>query len=264
MDIHYRITIYLRERFFKIKAMRTLFEYVLNRGVILKSNCEPVCKNSFINQPQVSVVIATRDNDKTIEKCITSLLNQSHKNLEIVIVNDGSKDLTGSILEAAQKNHENIKVITNLEPVGTSLARNEGINVCTSSFITFQDGDDYSHKHRIKKQLKPLLKNKKIQMSLCSYVRVDAHNRILCINGRRVRRCIISMLSRVEVLHEAGLFKNINLGEDSCLYERVKTIHGKRNVRTINSIMYLASFCQNSRNFKNKKINQLNTQIVYK
>lgn len=261
--MNYRIATYLRERFLKALVFKRLFELLLKRELTLKGSLSVPYFKPPPHQPLVSVVIATKDNEKTIKRSIDSLLNQSHKNLEIVIVNDGSSDSTSSILTTAEKTYRNIRVINHPSPIGTSLARNAGIEICTANFITFQDGDDYSHKHRIKKQLRPLLKNKGIHMSLCSYVRIDQHNKILCINGRHVRRCIISMLSRSETLYEAGLFKNLNSGEDSELYERIKMKHGIKSLRTINSVLYFASFCQNSRNFKNKNIKQENVQVVY-
>ena len=92
-------------------------------------------------QPLISAIIPVYNAEKYISKCIESVQNNSYKNLEIIIVNDGSKDNTKQVIESFC-NDERI-VLINKENGGVSSARNAGIDNSTGEFITFIDADDY-------------------------------------------------------------------------------------------------------------------------
>lgn len=91
---------------------------------------------------KVSVIVPIYNVDKFLDKCIESIINQSHKNLEIILVNDGSLDLSGKIADEYAVKDDRIKVI-HQKNSGVSSARNSGINVATGEYICFADGDDY-------------------------------------------------------------------------------------------------------------------------
>lgn len=89
----------------------------------------------------VSVVIPAYNASPFIEKCINSILSQSFKDFEIVVVNDGSTDNTLQILETLHKKDERIRIITQKNG-GVSSARNTGLKNATGKFVTFVDADD--------------------------------------------------------------------------------------------------------------------------
>ena len=94
------------------------------------------------NKYIVSVIVIAYNVDKFLEKCISSIINQQYKDLEIIVVNDGSTDLTKKIAEKQSELDPRIKVI-NQTNLGASAARNTGIKNSTGDFICFVDGDDY-------------------------------------------------------------------------------------------------------------------------
>lgn len=91
---------------------------------------------------KLTVIVAAYNVEKYIEKCIESIVKQTYKNIEILIVNDGSLDKTLNIALEYSKKYKNIKVL-NKENGGLSSARNYGIKHATGEYITFVDGDDY-------------------------------------------------------------------------------------------------------------------------
>ena len=95
-----------------------------------------------MNEVIVSIIIPCYNVGKYVEKCIASLCEQSHKNIEIIPVNDGSKDETLNILLSLGKKDNRIKII-NKENAGVSAARNSGLEVATGEYVVFVDGDDY-------------------------------------------------------------------------------------------------------------------------
>jgi glycosyltransferase involved in cell wall biosynthesis len=92
--------------------------------------------------PKASVIIAAYNVEKTIEKAIASVTNQTLSNIEIIIVNDGSTDNTSYKLESLTKTDERILIITQ-NNMGPGAARNAGLRVARGEYIHFMDGDDY-------------------------------------------------------------------------------------------------------------------------
>ncbi len=91
---------------------------------------------------KISIIIPAYNVERYIRKCIESVTNQTHKNLEILVVDDGSKDNTGKILDELQLTDERIHVI-HKENGGVSSARNVGLDAATGEYVTFLDADDY-------------------------------------------------------------------------------------------------------------------------
>lgn len=92
--------------------------------------------------PLVSIIVPVYNVEKYVEQCILSLLNQTYRNIEIIAVNDGSKDESPQkILDLAKKD-KRIKLL-NQENKGVSATRNNGLNSADGDFIIFVDADDY-------------------------------------------------------------------------------------------------------------------------
>ncbi len=91
---------------------------------------------------KISVIIPTYNVESYIEKCVDSVLNQSYKNFEILVVDDGSTDNSGDIADSISKKDDRIKVI-HKENGGVSSARNIGIDNADGEYIVFIDADDY-------------------------------------------------------------------------------------------------------------------------
>ncbi len=95
------------------------------------------------NNIKVSIIIPVYNSSKYLDECLTSCINQTLKEIEIVVVNDGSTDNSLEIIEKYAKNDKRIKII-NKKNEGAGAARNFAINNCNKSeFILFLDSDDY-------------------------------------------------------------------------------------------------------------------------
>ena len=92
--------------------------------------------------PVVSVIIPVYNSEKYTEKCIRSLLGQTYRNLELLIIDDGSTDQSGAILDRLSGEDTRIRLI-HQKNAGVAAARNRGIDLATGTYLTFVDGDDY-------------------------------------------------------------------------------------------------------------------------
>lgn len=94
-------------------------------------------------KPLISIVVAVYNAEKYLEKCLDSLINQTYENTEIILVNDFSKDNSLDICKKYEQKYENIILLNNLENLGVSATRNNGIQKSTGEYICFVDSDDY-------------------------------------------------------------------------------------------------------------------------
>ena len=103
---------------------------------------------------KVSVIMSVKDGEAYLEKSIESILNQSYKNLEFLICDDGSSDSTFEICNRYANSDKRIKIIKNNKSIGLTKSLNKLIKLTTGSIIARQDADDVSDLTRIAKQMK--------------------------------------------------------------------------------------------------------------
>ena len=90
----------------------------------------------------ISVIVPVYNVESYLEKCVDSIRNQTYKNLEIILVDDGATDNSGVLCDKIAKKDDRIKVY-HKENGGLSDARNYGVKKATGEFIGFVDSDDY-------------------------------------------------------------------------------------------------------------------------
>lgn len=93
-------------------------------------------------EPLISVIIPIYNVENYLEICLNSVINQSYQNLEIILIDDGSLDMCGTICDNYADRDRRIKVI-HKENGGLSSARNVGIELCKGKYISFIDSDDF-------------------------------------------------------------------------------------------------------------------------
>lgn len=94
-------------------------------------------------EKKVSIIIPVYGTEKYLARCLDSVLGQTYKNLEVIIVNDKSPDNSATIISKYTQLDDRIKVVNNVENLGLFRARIEGYDVSTGDYISFLDSDDY-------------------------------------------------------------------------------------------------------------------------
>lgn len=126
--------------------------------------------------PLLSVIITIYNVEPHIKKCIESVLSQDYDNLEIILIDDGSKDNSGEICDEFVK-QDNRVVVVHQENNGVSAARNHGISKASGEYIAFIDGDDYIDSMMYETLMSNIIKYN-ADISACGYHDVYA-NRII-------------------------------------------------------------------------------------
>ncbi|PZD79110.1 glycosyltransferase family A protein [Mesonia sp. K7] len=121
------------------------------------------------NFPLVSVVLPVYNAEKSIDYCLKSVLEQSYKNIEVIVINDGSTDRSEEIIQTIIKKYpeKRIKYISQ-ENKGVSVARNLGLKKALGEFIAFIDSDDEWLPTKLEEQMKVFDENNKVDIISCN------------------------------------------------------------------------------------------------
>lgn len=121
-------------------------------------------------KPLISIIMPVYNVEQYLNYCMESILAQDYKNLEIILIDDGSTDSSGDMCDEYAKNDSRIKVI-HKKNGGLSSARNIGIEVMTGKYMTFVDPDDYIRIDYVSRMYKYILEDE-TDLVVCSYKKI--------------------------------------------------------------------------------------------
>ncbi|MBR3802336.1 MAG: glycosyltransferase family 2 protein [Clostridia bacterium] len=181
-------------------------------------------------QPKVSVIIPVYNIENYLANSLESVLNQSYQQLEIICVNDGSKDGSAQVMSDFAEKDSRI-VCVHQENAGVSAARNKGLETATGDYVFFLDGDDYLHPQAIEILVEGAVKTG-AQM-VCSDYKVtenlsekgEDYSRYdfaptdfdtLFKKGNKLGKCCFAKLIKADVAKKVRFFDGVAMGEDGC------------------------------------------------
>lgn len=126
----------------------------------------------------ISVIIPYYKKRDFIEKSISSVLNQSYKKFEIILIYDDESKTDLHFIRKIIKKNKKIKLIINKKNIGAGYSRNLGIKKSKGQFLAFLDADDYWHHNKLKKQLE-FMKKRSIKISHCSYNIINEYDHVV-------------------------------------------------------------------------------------
>ncbi|UYX12602.1 glycosyltransferase [Lactobacillus delbrueckii subsp. indicus] len=121
--------------------------------------------------PLVSIIVPVYKVEKYLNQCVESIINQTYQNLEIILIDDGSPDNCGQLIDDWAKRDERI-VALHQKNGGLSAARNTGLDNCHGEWLAFVDSDDYVAKDYIEKMLKAAMRDH-TNLVISHYYEVD-------------------------------------------------------------------------------------------
>jgi len=137
---------------------------------------------------KVSIIIPVYNAQKYLGECLDSVINQTYENIEILCINDGSKDKSLSILNEYKEKDKRINII-NKENTGVSKTRNLGIYKAQGNYIIFVDADDKIDKFMIEKMMGIVSENE-AEIVVCLNNLIDKNSKERCINIKsKYKKC---------------------------------------------------------------------------
>lgn len=182
--------------------------------------------------PLVSVLMTTHNLVPYIEAAVTSVLNQSWRNLELIIVDDSSSDNTWLVLQRLAKSDGRLQIRRLNSNLGTYFAKNVALSIAEGQFVFFQDGDDLSHPERLRLGMQQLLQPRVLAVQ-GAYARVEfPSTRVLPVNGLLYKLGLITLGLRREVFDAIGAFNCTTKASDDEFFQRLQA-HAASGAGTI-------------------------------
>ncbi|QJR81533.1 glycosyltransferase family 2 protein [Alteromonas pelagimontana] len=182
---------------------------------------------------RVSVIMPIFNAEDKIEAAIRSLLEQSYKNLEIIVVDDRSTDNTFTVVKKIAEAQPRVKAFQQEKNGGAYLARNRGLKEASGDYITTHDADDWSHPDKIATQVE-LLQRKETVMGVCLHWTRALDNLTFThnwnLNARLVHWNHSSFLFRKRVIDDLGPWDSVIVGGDTEFIWRVQAHYGNGSV----------------------------------
>lgn len=169
------------------------------------------------NNKLISIIVPVYNSEKYLQKCIDSILCQTYKNLELILIDDGSDDQSKVICEKYYFNDDRVKLITQKNK-GVSFSRNLGIEISQGYYICFVDSDDWIEQNCLEYCIDLLEKN---------------NADIICFNYREIRKDnVIDMVSYNESMLDQDIISALyNLKAPGCVWNKVYKKNIWKNVR---------------------------------
>ncbi len=172
--------------------------------------------------PLISVIIPVYNVEKFINSCLDSIINQTYKNLEIILIDDGSTDNSGKICDE-YKNQDNRIIVIHKENAGVSVARNTGVEYSSGEYYCFIDSDDSVTDNYIELLYNAITEHD-ADISCCSFTYLYPDNSTYCPLGKDLDETFICTEKGSDIL-ENMLYGNSNYmpGCVCKLFNRKKT-----------------------------------------
>lgn len=219
-------------------------------------------------QPLVSVIVPIYNVEKYLKRCVESILKQEYKNIEIILVDDGSPDNCGNICDEYEKSDGRIKVI-HKQNGGLSDARNTGIKFSNGDYYTFVDSDDYIAPYMIKDMV-ALAESQNIKLVQCEFARgmmenyvFSSKNDFVIIDAKRAfetretKICVCGKLFHKNLIDETD-FEVGKINEDE--FFTYKKIYESKKIILLREKGYY--YYQQSESIMHKKQKKLRLDII--
>ncbi|WP_205854955.1 glycosyltransferase family 2 protein [Piscinibacter defluvii] len=195
----------------------------------------------------LSVVMTCYDCAAYVDAALRSVLGQSHATLELIAVDDGSRDDTWQRLLAAAAADRRVRPVRLRHNVGTYAAKNVGLGLARGELLAFQDADDWSCPERFARCLSLLRRRPWVQAVTCEYVRLQDDGRFWSgLVWPLQRRTPNSVLLRRRALDRIGFFDEHRFGSDGEFVGRLIASVGPRGLHRIAQPLIVAARRENS------------------
>ena len=225
----------------RLKWINKAYSYYNLDQISFKNSSEPsyndlkMKNDSKVNNTDilVSIIIPAYNAEDEIAIAINSLLKQTWKNIEIIVVDDCSTDRTRESVKRFMEVDSRIKLLSTPINSGPYVARNIGLKASKGEFITINDADDWSHSQKIEIQANHLIKNKKVVANTSEHARLT--NELNFYRRGTPGRYIFSNMSslmfrRNEVLKRIGYWDSVRFAGDGEFKRRLIRVFGSGKV----------------------------------
>ncbi|UPY36953.1 glycosyltransferase [Sediminicoccus sp. KRV36] len=185
-----------------------------------------------LDGPKISVVMTSFNSAAYLLTAVRSILEQSYRNLELIIVDDASSDATPALLREIEQRDPRVRVILKTTNDGTYVSKNIGLLHSTGAFVALQDSDDWSHPDRLACSVGMLLRRPDLIGLTTDWLRMTSEGEIIIKAGGQIAHlcCISLIFRRAAVMERIGFFDSVRVAADLEFIQRIGLAFGERAV----------------------------------
>ena len=211
---------------------------------------------NFAPTPEISVVLCTYNREKYLNDCINSVIHQTFKDWELIIVDDGSEDNTFTVVNSYLQKFQNIRYLKH-QNRKAGYARNAGIQASFGNYITFIDSDDLYKPNHLESRLEYMKSHSEIDLieGGCeieeNFLVPDYFQPGKTIN---IKECVLgaTFFGKRKVFFELRGFNNIPYGEDTDMWSRAEKIFRTQKITEPESYIYMRAETSTTKSFLEK------------
>ncbi|MGO1628998.1 MAG: glycosyltransferase family 2 protein, partial [Microbacterium sp.] len=198
------------------------------RGTLLDSLTSAAPART-VDGPLVSVLVPTFNGSELIGTTLDSLVNQTWKNLEIIVVDDFSDSTHRERLHEVCARYEDVTLLLQPENLGAYMARNRALAVASGEFITVHDDDDWSHPQKLELQVNHLLEDSSQSANMSRHARASEDLLLTRINNNPSfsQPNFSSLMARRVLIEQLGGWDTVNRGADAEFRDRLVKFTGQ-------------------------------------
>ena len=197
--------------------------------------------------PLVSVLMSVRNSANTVCRAAQSILDQTWKNIELIITDDASTDETIARVMELKEKDSRVVLRRNERNLGPYISRNGALLGSRGEFITCHDADDIAHPNRIAMQMEAFLAKPESASNLSSWIRVQSDGRVMPLTrGGFVKDNFSSLLVRREIFDAIGFWDSVRTTADSEFRDRIRRRFGKSAETCMRPILAIGQFASHT------------------
>ena len=173
----------------------------------------------------ISVIVPVYNVERWLDRCVTSIVGQTYKNLEIILIDDGSTDRSSEMCDAWSRLDDRIRVVHKANG-GLSSARNAGLGIATGARIAFVDSDDWIDFEMLSTMNRWMDEQSAVDVVMCGTVKSWESGREQCIDGDLPQRVFTSDQALYNFLHRATAWP-VPYGTNCSILHCSRTAKGK-------------------------------------
>lgn len=209
------------------------------QGTSRFSRLTSISEIKVLDGSKISVIMPAYNAESTLAHAAQSILNQTWKNIELIIVDDCSTDETWNVANSIALSDPRVILLRNVANVGPYVSKNLALRVATGKYITGQDADDWSHPQRLQRDMELLGNGSSIKAVLSSMLRMNASGEfcrfakigLSSLDGARRVSSISLLIEKNTLRQKLGGWDSVRFGADSELIIRAEKVLGDDFIR---------------------------------
>jgi hypothetical protein len=189
---------------------------------------------------KISIVVGAFNAATTVGYSVRSMLAQSYRNIEVIVVDDASTDGTWEEIEKLRWSDARVKTLRNDVNSGPYVCRNVALDIAEGKFVAIHDADDFAHPQRLERQMEAFDQEEVVAV-FAAHIRFDRHGLIaLENNGEIVGDGPMTLLCRRSVFSAIGEFEPVRTRGDIEFWDRMKCYYGSHRIARLDEVLVYA------------------------